>query len=77
MEAPCYPDESIDKSRFRSIIVARLNLVRGGAIAEARERVREIAKQSEWSKEELADAIKVAVPELAHLERARSLDDKL
>jgi FlaA1/EpsC-like NDP-sugar epimerase len=72
-----YPDEQLDSARFRSINVALQAAPDRDVLARARAQVVAIAREEEWSKEALAQAIRTAVPELAHIEKNRSLDDKL
>jgi hypothetical protein len=47
------------------------------ALTQARTRLLAIAREEEWSKEAIAETIRIAVPELVHIEKNRSLDDKL
>jgi FlaA1/EpsC-like NDP-sugar epimerase len=72
-----YPDELLDQSRFGSINVALQAEPNRDALSRARARLLAIAREDEWSKEAITEAIRIAVPELAHVERYRSLDEKL
>jgi FlaA1/EpsC-like NDP-sugar epimerase len=72
-----YPNEQIDCSRYQSINVAIQDAPDPEPLRQARARVLAVAAEERWSKEALVEAIRIAVPELGHLERSRSLDDKL
>ena len=72
-----YPDERIDQSRFKAIHVAVQTEPDRGALALARRRLLAIAGEEEWSKEAITEAVRIAVPELVHINKDRSLDDKL
>jgi FlaA1/EpsC-like NDP-sugar epimerase len=71
-----YADEHLDGGRFAAIAVARLQPLPGGLLREARNSVEAIVPAREWSKSRIVDAIRLAVPELRHVERNRSLDAK-
>ena len=72
-----YPDEPLDQSRFGSINVALQTEPDQNALSRARTQLLAIAREEEWPKEAIAEAIRIAVPELVHVERNRSLDEKL
>jgi FlaA1/EpsC-like NDP-sugar epimerase len=72
-----YADERLDESRFTSITVALQQPPDGDALERAREQISAVKERADWSKEALMQAIAIAVPELAHIERTRSLDEKL
>jgi FlaA1/EpsC-like NDP-sugar epimerase len=72
-----YPDEAIDASRFDAINVVRSDPSPHGRLAEARQAIEAIVSQDRWPKAGIVDAIRLAVPELRHLELNRSLDNKL
>jgi hypothetical protein len=72
-----YPDEPLATCRFKSIKVAMQTEPDYDALTQARTRLLAIAREEEWSKEAIAETIWIAVPELVHIEKNRSLDDKL
>jgi FlaA1/EpsC-like NDP-sugar epimerase len=72
-----YSDEAVDNSRYHSIAVAKPKPLPAGCLAGARAAIDAIAMRNQWSKPEMVEAIRKAVPELRHLDLDRSLDGKL
>jgi hypothetical protein len=62
--------------RFKSIKVAMQIEPDYQLLTQARTRLLGIAREEKWSKETIAETIRIAVPELVHIEKNRSLDDK-
>jgi len=72
------PAEKTDSGRFRSIGVVCEPLEHGREpVAEALGRIRNCQATSGWTKEELVEAVGIAVPELEHVETGRNLDQKM
>jgi FlaA1/EpsC-like NDP-sugar epimerase len=72
-----YSDEAVDNSRYKSIAVVGSKPLPSGFLAETRRAIEAIAAQDQWSKPDVVEAIRKAVPELRHLDLSRSLDSKL
>jgi len=72
-----YPDETVDASKFEAINVVCSETSPLGRLAEVRKTIEAIAVEDTWSRTRIIDAIRMAVPELNHLELNRSLDSKL
>jgi hypothetical protein len=67
----------VDNSRYKSIVVVESKMLPSGFLAETRRAIEAIAAQDQWSKPDVVEAIRKAVPELRHLDLSRSLDSKL
>ena len=72
-----YSDEAVDRSRYKSIAVVASKPLPQGCLTQARAAIHAIAAQEQWSKSDIVEVIRKAVPELRHLELNRSLDSKL
>lgn len=72
-----YPCEAVDSSRYKSIVVVQPEPPPDGSLAVARGAIDAIAAREYWSKRDIVEAIRAAVPELRHVDLARSLDSKL
>jgi len=72
-----YPDEAVDGSRYKAIAVVQSKPRPDGSLATARGAIEAIAAREQWSKRELVEAIRMAVPELRHVDVERSLDSKM
>ena len=72
--------ETVDRDRFFDVDVVTQAALCGSereALGAGLERLAAVRAGSHWEKSALVDAIKLAVPELSHEEKARSLDDKM
>ena len=72
-----YENETVDRSRFAKIDVEQPAPFSPAPLAAARRAVAAVAARDIWAKAELATAIRAIVPELAHIETGRFLDEKL
>lgn len=71
------PGEDVRSGAFASVDVVRAAIPDPRILANARERLKALRRRGSWSKAELLAAIRVAVPELRHEERGRSLDERM
>ncbi|MBF0166017.1 MAG: polysaccharide biosynthesis protein [Alphaproteobacteria bacterium] len=71
------PSDRPDLSRFAEAGVIQESPAETARLADFRKTIAALRKQSAWNKEALAQAIHLAVPELAHQERGKSLDQKM
>lgn len=72
------PDDSVDFGRFDKIGVIRQLMPASFENVEASMAAFEsIRRKEKWSKEEMVEAIRVAVPELVHEEKGKYLDQKM
>jgi FlaA1/EpsC-like NDP-sugar epimerase len=72
-----YENETVDRSRFAKIDVEQPAPFSPAPLAAARRAVAAVATRDIWAKADLATAIRTIVPELAHIETGRFLDEKL
>ncbi len=77
LEELSYPAEPVERSRFENAVVARLASSNRAALATAGEAVARLAQETRWRKEPMIEIIRSVVPELRHVERHASLDEKL
>jgi FlaA1/EpsC-like NDP-sugar epimerase len=71
-------DETLDRSRFEAVsVVTQTAPVSAEVLRVARARLLDIRQQQEWSKADIVEAVRVAVPELQHTDRGRHLDQKM
>jgi FlaA1/EpsC-like NDP-sugar epimerase len=73
------PTERIKPSRFEAIDVLAMDPANldGPRLEEARRRLIAIRDSETWSKPEIIDIVRMVVPELKHVERGASLDDRM
>ncbi len=72
------PGEETDESRFEKVGVVTKPLYHGDqSVADSLTAIRAAYDKGVWSKTELANAIRIAVPELDHVESDKNLDQKM
>ncbi len=70
-------DDDLDLERYRTIGVVRGVHGELASIDRCLTAIEDIRRADSWSKEEVIRAIRIAVPELSHDEKNRSLDEKM
>lgn len=72
------PAEAVDLHRFSHLGVVTRPIDHGiGPLREAVHRISGLEQSGNWNKEDLVAAVRIAVPELEHVETRRDLDQKL
>lgn len=72
------PLETTDEKRFQRAGVITEPIDHGAeAVSEALHRIRCVFDRETWSKQDLIDAVRIAVPELEHVDADRNLDEKM
>lgn len=71
------PADVIDATTFREVATVREAPVDPGAVPRFLERIAAIRARPTWDKADIVAEILAAVPELAHVETGRSLDQKM
>ena len=71
------PGDDIDTEAYENIGIVRAGPVGRGAIEHCLAEIERIRRSETWSKADIVEALRIAVPELAHRERRSSLDDKM
>ena len=73
------PNEHVEPARFAAIDVVTLepSQTDRARLAEARRRLIELRDSDTWRKAEIVEIVRSAVPELTHVERGASLDDRM
>ena len=72
------PKEAIDLNRFSTVGVVTQPIYHGKEILnEALAMIESCRERGQWTKQELVDAVGVAVPELQHVETHKNLDQKM
>lgn len=71
------PGESPDWTRYNNVGVVTQAAPQAGAVDGFLATIEAIRRRPRWHREEIVDAIRRAVPEVDHLERHRSLDQKM
>mgnify|MGYP000885790072 FL=1 len=73
-----HPDETVDLARFEQVgIVTKPRYDGAEVVRTAIDHVLKIRDSGRWDKAELLEAVRLAVPELDHVEHGRSLDQKM
>ena len=73
-----YPDDVRDETRFEAVgVVTDSSAWHTGDVWGAMSTLAAIEQTGTWEKEGIANAIRLAVPELIHQERFRSLDQRM
>jgi len=72
-----YEDESVDHERFGHIAVVGLKPAAMDDLSAAVRAISDIRERPRWNKDDIVNAVAMAVPELHHLETHRSLDDRM
>ena len=73
------PNEHVEPARFAAIDVVALepSQTDRARLAEARRRLIALRDSETWRKAEIVEIVRIAVPELTHVERGASLDDRM
>lgn len=72
------PRESTDETRYERCGVVTSPIDHGvEPVRQATNQIRTASARGHWTKSELADAVRTAVPELDHVESDRNLDQKM
>jgi FlaA1/EpsC-like NDP-sugar epimerase len=73
-----HPDETVDLARFEQVgIVTKPRYDGAEVVRTAIDHVLKIRDSGRWDKAELLEAVRLAVPELDHVEHGRNLDQKM
>lgn len=73
-----YPDETVDLARFEQVgIVTKPRYDGAEVVRDAINLVSDMRKTGQWDKVGILNAVRLAVPELDHIERGRNLDQKM
>lgn len=73
-----HPDESVDLARFEQVgIVTKPRYDGAEVVRTAIDNVLKIRDSGRWDKTGLLEAVRLAVPELDHVEHGRNLDQKM
>jgi FlaA1/EpsC-like NDP-sugar epimerase len=71
-------DEHVLEDRYENLrVIDRPQSVSNDQLEMAIHRFREIKKKDKWDKKEMVETMRLAVPELAHLEQSVNLDQKM
>ncbi len=77
IEELSYPDEPLDESRLTAVSVAGIAPAAPERLRAARDGLAALQAAPEWRKPDIVRLVADVVPQLAHVESARSLDAKL
>ena len=73
-----HPDETVDLARFEQVgIVTKPRYDGAEVVRTAIDHALKIRDSGRWDKAELLEAVRLAVPELDHVEHGRNLDQKM
>lgn len=72
------PGETVDLDRFGSVGVVTRPLYRGAeTVDQAVRRILSLRESGAWTKDDLIEAVRLAVPELDHVDSDKNLDQKM
>lgn len=78
LEEFCDPAEETDLERFAAVGIVTEPVYHGaGPLEEALARISELRAVGRWEKRDLVEAVRMAIPELVHVELDRNLDQKM